>query len=251
MDGWTKRPEGWNLVRSLGDYDEPTDVCLSNRIQNYNHIDYIFVLAGGLDQEGRNHPWVKDRLDVALELYRIRPRKIVILGGGTYHKPPHLNEEGFVQHEATIGAKYLIQHGVNPHDLYREWGSYDTIANGFFSLLNFVIPLQLKNILIVTSDFHIPRSKAIFNWIYQLYEKQHQCQCQLDFLWVLTKHLDQEIMEARKQKEEQALQRLQLVINRIDTPEKFHNWFYQEHQAYNCLFDVKKEKIDHIAMRSY
>lgn len=246
MDGWIQRPDGWNHVNSLEDYDSDDSVCLSS-VDNYLDIEYVFVLAGGLDQEGRNHPWVKDRLDMALELYRARRRKICILGGGTYHKPPHLNSEGFAMHEATIGAKYLIQHGVLPCDLYREWGSYDTIANGFFSLLNFVLPLELTNVLIVTSDFHIPRSKAIFNWIYGLFAPD----CHLDFLWVSTKHLDSEIIGVRSEKEAQSLISLKKVIDRVDSKNKFHEWFYQEHQAYNCLFDVEKEKISSVLAKSY
>jgi len=258
-DGWTTTPPGWNffdvddLARS-----ELTDVDLSD----YSH-DYIMVLAGGLDHHGRNHPWVDDRLEVALELYRLKKRKIIILGGGTYHKPPHMNREKFVIHESTMGAKYLIDRGVDKCDLYREWASYDTIANAFYSLLNFVIPLRLKKILVITSDFHMDRSKYIFEWLYQLWSVgaggggdgngSVDDGVQLSFLPVKTDHLDTDIIEARAGREARSLVNLKETTARMDTFEDFHGWFYREHQAYNCDFEKSPhdEDIDDNTRRSY
>lgn len=253
MDGWTDRPSGWNLF----DTPEYNGDIISHNLSNYEQ-KYIFVLAGGLDNLGHNHPWVKDRLDIALRLYLNQPRKIIILGGGTYHKIPHLNKEKYVIHESTMGAKYLVDHGVDPNDLYREWASYDTIANGFFSLINFIIPLQIKNAIVITSDFHMNRSKAIFDWIYQLWsdrfkknKKNTPGLVDLKFIPVNTCYLDNEIIEARSIREARSLQHLQSTIERIDTWSKFHQWFYQEHQAYNCQFDQRKETIDHKCQASY
>lgn len=242
MDGWNTKPIGWNLF----DEEEYSDDIINSDLTQFDQ-EYIFVLAGGLDNLGRNHPWVKDRLDVASRLYRLKPRKIIILGGGTYHKPPHLNRGRFVIHESTMGAKYLIDQGINPDDIYREWASYDTIANGFFSLLNFTIPLKIQNVLVITSDFHMPRSKAIFEWIYGLWSDQ----VTLDFLEVSTKYLDTEIIDSRSKREARSLHNLQNTINLIDTWSKLHNWFYTEHQAYNCRFGKPREKIDDETRKSY
>lgn len=242
MDGWSNKPIGWNLF----DDDEYSDDIISEDLGRFQQ-DHIFILAGGLDNLGRNHPWVKDRLDVAFRLYQIRKRKIIILGGGTYHKPPHLNREKFVIHESTMGAKYLIDKGVDPDDLYREWASYDTIANGFFSLLNFGIPMKITNVLIITSDFHMARAQVIFNWIYHLSDLE----IDLDFLKVSTKYLDNEIIESRFNRETRSLQNLKNTIDQIDTWKKFCEWFYHEHQAYNCKFNNPKEKIDEQTKKSY
>lgn len=244
MDGWTSKPIGWNLF----DDEEYSDDIISTDLTQYNQ-EYIFVLAGGLDNLGRNHPWVKDRLDVAYRLYKIKPRKIIILGGGTYHKPPHLNRGKFVIHESTMGAKYLVDRGINPDDIYREWASYDTIANGFFSLLNFTIPLKIKEVLVITSDFHMPRSRAVFEWIYRLWKSEEGIK--LDFLEVNTKYLDTEIIESRSKREERSLRNLQNTIELIDTWSKLHDWFYREHQAYNCRFGQITEKIDEVTRKSY
>jgi len=255
-DGWESRPRGWNSIDVL-EYDD--NLIQGVDLSDFDAIDYLFVLAGGLDHLGRNHPWVKDRLDIALQLYRIRRRKIVILGGGTYHKPPHLNKEKFVLHESTMGARYLIDQGVLPADLYREWASYDTIANGFFSLVNFVIPLGINRILVITSDFHIERSRAIFDWIYGLWSDFSGSVCsddrlgvEISYLPVSSSYLDQDIIQARADREMRSLEHLQTVIRRVTDWQAFHEWFYQEHKAYNCQFDDEKsEKIDHIVAQSY
>ena len=47
----------------------------------------------------------------------------------------------------------IINLGVCPNMIYKEWSSYDTIANGFFAFTNFIIPLKQKNIILITSEF--------------------------------------------------------------------------------------------------
>ena len=128
-------------------------------------IDAIFVLAGGLKNHNTLNDWVIDRLDLAYDIYSKTNVKIICMGGGTYHKPSIINEYGYTVHESTICADYLVELGVNPKDIYREWSSYDTIANGYFAFMNYIYPLKLKNILVITSEFHMERVKIIFNWI--------------------------------------------------------------------------------------
>ena len=243
-DGWTRAPEGWNHI----DCEIYEDDIFDGRLEDYDEFQHIMVLAGGLDHLGRNHPWVKDRLDLAVRLYKLKQRKIYILGGGTYHKAPHLNREKFVIHECTMGAKYLIDRGVAKEDIYREWTSYDTIANAFFGLLHFAVPLGIKKFLVITSDFHMPRSREIFKWIFGLWQS---CRFEIDFAEVSSKYLDNEIIEARSSREQRSLDRLLKTVEEIDTWDKLHQWFYRDHQAYNSNFDEPREKIDPQTVSSY
>jgi hypothetical protein len=53
----------------------------------------------------------------------LRPDMVVsaLTGGGTPHKPPVLDKEGFVIHESTSCAEYLIQHvGIPATSLLKE-----------------------------------------------------------------------------------------------------------------------------------
>lgn len=242
MDGWSIKPIGWNNLTNINDND-----LINTNLNDYQQ-DYVMILAGGLDHHGHCHPWYRDRLDIALKLNNIKRRKYIILGGGTYHKPPILNLNNYVLHESTVGAKYLVDNGISPNNIYREWSSYDTIANGYFSLINFTIPLNLKDILIITSDFHMPRSKQIFNWIYSLYFSTNQPI--LTFLEVNSKYLDDEIINVRKLRENNSLNSVILLQNHITTFTDFIDWFYHKHKAYNCDFN-HTENIDHITKQSY
>lgn len=257
-DGWNRAPLGWNHLAAS---DENICNVFEGDLSKYNQ-DHIMVLAGGLDQMGRNHPWVADRLDLAIQLYKIKPRKIYILGGGTYHKPPYMNKEKFVIHECTMGAKYLIDHGVDKEDIYREWSSYDTIANAFYGLLHFVVPLGIREFVVITSDFHMPRAKEIFKWIFSMWYVGKLANSmgsdagvdggfEIDFMEVRSDSLDSEIIDSRRNREARSLLQLKGTIERVNTWSDFHRWFYTDHQAYNCNFDMPKEKIDPHTRNSY
>ena len=83
---------------------------------------YIFVLAGGIDNNNEPNIFVKKRLDKAIEMYNLTSNNIIIvLGGGTYHKPPGLDSNNYVIHESTSCENYLINKGISPDKIIREW----------------------------------------------------------------------------------------------------------------------------------
>ena len=93
-NSWEKLNSSQNLIE--------LDDDKNNKIENL-----ICVLAGGLQENGEPHEFVKKRLDKAIELYDTKKSHILVLGGGTYHKPPFLNKDGFIIHESTSCAIYL------------------------------------------------------------------------------------------------------------------------------------------------
>ena len=113
LDGWEKKDK---VIKQTS---------RKFRYVNDNQILYIFVLAGGLQENGEVHSFVKRRLDKAIEIYNeiieYKPCKIIVMGGGTYHKPPVLNESNYVIHESSSCAVYLTQHGnIEPPPIYEE-----------------------------------------------------------------------------------------------------------------------------------
>lgn len=249
MDGWTIKPYTWEkepeeLKKQMHKLANPP-IC-----NKYNNIllDVIFVLAGGLTDNGEVHEWVTRRLDLAYSIYKnisIKP-KIICLGGGTYHKPPILNDEGYVVHESTACSEYLINLGVKSSDIYKEWSSYDTIANGYFSLMNYTMPMNFNNILVITSDFHIIRSKFIFNWIYSMINKKYN----IYFESASDEGIDPTIITTRSIREKSSLNNLIGLSTKINNLVDFCKWFYEEHKAY-CSFVEENEVIDPLIRKSY
>tara|TARA_Y100000768_G_scaffold36911_5_gene24155 strand:- start:33 stop:653 length:621 start_codon:yes stop_codon:yes gene_type:complete len=189
---------------------------------------YIFVLAGGIDNFNNPNIFVQKRLDKATELLQENDF-IIILGGGTYHKPPNLDSNNYIIHESTSCANYLINKGVNPNQIIREWASYDTIANGYFSFLNYIIPLKIKECYIITSQFHMKRTQTIFNYFNNLITNNST-----DLKYIETENIiENNILKTRLEREENSDNSFKKnIINTIHTLEKFTLWFYTEHNAY-------------------
>lgn len=220
-EGWEKKPLGWENI-------DHKQHCNQSKSPTYHSYNWIFVLAGGLNKDGEVYPWVERRLDSAINYYNGRKCKIVCMGGGTYHKPPILNKDSFVIHEATSCASYLIENGVSANDIYKEWSSYDTIANGYFAFTNFIVPLHIENILVITSEFHMPRSKIIFEWMRELFGLNTD----INFLCASDDGLDRSIISIRNQRERISVEKLRILKCKINSINKFHKWFYEDHKAY-------------------
>ena len=147
-------------------------------------LDAVFVLGGGLRDDGSLPPWVQRRLDVAAGLRRtatvaVAPATvppptglppIVLLGAGTPHKPPPTDAiTGRPLTEGTAGARYLVStHGVPPGAVLKESQSYDTVGNALFGLTTHVAPRGWRSLAVVTSSFHMGRTRAIFDTTFGL-----------------------------------------------------------------------------------
>jgi len=192
-------------------------------------FDGILVPGGGLLNDGSLPPWTTARLEHALK-YKDQCRWFILLSGGTVHKPPPLSESGFPIFESRQAAEYLISAGLDPKQILTEICSYDTIGNAYFSRLLFTEPLQLEKLLIVTSNFHMPRTRKIFEWIFQL--QPSLLEYQLVFESTPDNGLSQQALAARVQREKNSLANLKSKILEIRSLDDFHIWLYSEHAAY-------------------
>ncbi len=128
--------------------------------------DAILIPGGGVRAGGELPVWVTRRLDRALE--RAGNAWLVPLSAGTPHRPPPLDDCGFPILEARAGADYLAARGAAPERILIEAASYDTIGNAYFSRVVHAIPRGFRRALVVTSEFHMPRTEAVFRWVYGL-----------------------------------------------------------------------------------
>ena len=132
-------------------------------------FDAILVLGGGVPLAPRKQlPFVAARCQAAAVIWRAAATKpqILCLSAGTAHCPQLLDARGSVVFEATASAAELIDAGVDEQDVFVETTSFDTIGNAFFARTDHCSLAGWKRLLIITSEFHMARSKAIFDWVF-------------------------------------------------------------------------------------
>lgn len=200
--------------------------------------DAILVLGGGLISKNVPKPWAKERLDEAIRSSKGN-EYIITLSAGTTHKPPFLDSEGFPVFEADVMADYLKKKGVNPKYILAENCSYDTIGNAYFSRMIHAEPRKFLNLLIITNSSHMPRTKEIFDWIYNL---EPSLDYNLDFREVPDIGMEEEVLEKRNKKESEGLEKIKELKKGIFSLEDFHKWLYQNHGAYSQCVDVVRLK---------
>ena len=113
--------------------------------------DSFVVLGAQVRPDGTPSQTLKRRLLLALEVWRKTPVPIVCCGAKGRDEP---------ETEACFMARFLAENGVPHAALLLEDASYDTIQN----IRNAKILLQksgLSKPLLITSDYHLPRAKAI------------------------------------------------------------------------------------------
>jgi hypothetical protein len=104
---------------------------------------------------------------------------------GTPHKPPIISKTGYCIFESMACANLLMQQGVPGERILRETSSFDTIGNAYFSATIFSLPCSWQNVTVATSAFHMPRSRAIFEKVFELLDKEFGRQCVLSRVLLL------------------------------------------------------------------
>ena len=208
------------------------------------NYDAILIPGGGVRDGGELPIWVKRRLDRALQIQQ--GEYIITLSAGTTHKPPPLDDRGFPIFESIAAANYLVRRGLNPQQILSETSSYDTIGNAYFSRVIHVEPRRLRNLLIITSEFHLPRTKSIFQWVYGL--EVDSTHYQLNFESVTDESIDRQILQARKEKERESLEQLSPIKRQVKTLQDFHKWLFSEHGAYAASLQPKRVKDRQLEM---
>ena len=114
-----------------------------------------FVVVLGAQVQGDEPSLtLKKRLDKTLEFMQEHPDRTVIVSGG---QGP---DEAYT--EASVMARYLIEHGADASRIIEEDKASNTRENLLFSAkLAEAAGLDTSRVLIVTSDFHMCRAKYI------------------------------------------------------------------------------------------
>jgi uncharacterized SAM-binding protein YcdF (DUF218 family) len=200
--------------------------------------DAILIPGGGVRDKGELPPWVKSRLDHAVKIHSTE--YIIVLSAGTVYKPPPLDENGFPIFESIAAAQYLVNQGINPEAILCETSSYDTVGNAYFSRVIHVEPRGFRRLHIITSAFHMPRTKAIFEWLYGLDNQGGNYQLTFDPVPDIGIATDD--LQARVDKEAESLRQFLKNTATIHTLQACHQWLFTEHAAY-AFSATKKQAI--------
>lgn len=223
-------------------------MALSTPTHSQESYDAVIVPGGGLGSSGEVPPWVANRLDRAMEHSR-GSNFIIVLSAGTPHKPPPLDRQGKPILECVAEARYLLERGFDSGRILMENASYDTIGNAYFCRVIHVEPAGFRRLLIVTSEFHAPRTELIFRWIFGL--TPQRLAYQLSFESSANVGMSAEVLRARHKKEAESLKSLPNLAARYTTLPDFHRWLFAEHGAYRAAPSVNHHPGDAILLQSY
>ena len=128
----------------------------------------IVVLGYRLNAYGSMDPELIGRLELALNAANQYPNAhIICTGGGTAPKQPNITEAGQM-------AQWLKQQGIDSSRITVEDRSTHTIENARYVLRILAADFpQVREVALVTSDYHITRSSTLFHTAMELTARQN------------------------------------------------------------------------------
>ena len=121
---------------------------IENNINNFKGYDVVMVLGAKVFADGRLSDMMKDRADRALELYKAGLVKKILVSGD--HGTDHYDETNTIRN-------YLLRKGIPREDVFMDHAGFTT----FNSMYRARDIFQVKKMIIITQDFHLPRSVYI------------------------------------------------------------------------------------------
>ena len=226
---------------------EPKRESARRKLNLMSQYDAVLILGGGVREGGALPAWVANRFDRALEL---DTRVFICLSGGTAHRPLPRAQDGSPIFESVAGARYLIERGIDPQRIFFETASFDTLGNAYFSRAIHIDPMRLTNLVVITSEFHMPRTEAIFRWVYRLdapagrYRLRFEATPDVGF--------ERKALHERRNREQISLQQVLETEPRIKTLREFHHWLFTEHALYATgLRNNPKEVVTEVIQSTY
>ena len=205
----------------------------------------ILVLTNGLSSATEASESTKRRLDKAAEIYRLNDL-VITSTGYTINKKPFLDKNGYPVLESVVSGRYLmINHAIAESSLIAESFSRDTIGNIYIAFQLIILPLKIREVVIVTSAYHLERVKEIVDLV--------QAAFNYPFLIKFEKAVDpsfiEEVMKAMQERELQSIKNVQQLKHKLVSAQQFSQWFFAEHAAYN--FKNDHNPVNSIIQKAY
>lgn len=127
-------------------------VMASGLLVTPQEADIAVVLGNEVLASGKPSARLAARVNCALELYRQKKVKLIMVSGGT-------GASGF--DEAVVMASHLQKSGVPESDIIIDSAGINTMATAV-NTAKLMRERHIKSAIIVTQYFHIPRTKLAF-----------------------------------------------------------------------------------------
>lgn len=115
--------------------------------------DYLIILGAKVKPNGIPSLSLQNRLEVAIDYLKQYEHVQVIVSGGQGADEPAT--------EASVMAKYLLDAGIESYRIQLEENSTSTYENFLYSKA--LLPEEVKEITIISNDFHLTRAKYLAN----------------------------------------------------------------------------------------
>lgn len=121
--------------------------------------DALIILGSGVKPNGKLPKLGNERVEFAATLCKKAKHVICSGKGPTRHTKPKITE-------AKAMKKKLIELGVPAKKILLEEQSHSTLTNAYYCKALLCEPKRFRKLLISTSDFHMKRSKLIFQHVF-------------------------------------------------------------------------------------
>ncbi len=125
---------------------------VGKKVPDADQYDAIIVLGAQIKPDGTPSVQLGWRLDAAAEAYRKKPVPVVVCGARGKDEP---------MTEAEGMKKYLNGKGIPEKDILEDPASFNTRQNLKNAAALLADMSNVQRVLIVTSDYHVPRSLAL------------------------------------------------------------------------------------------
>lgn len=230
-------------------------------------LDAILVLGGGRPKSIDHPPvFVERRCDDAIRVVQRRGEiinhqrlkgsqidsdlPILCLSAGTAHLPQLLSEDGLPIWESTACASYILNKNDNSltpiprESIYVETSSYDTIGNAYFARTSHTEFNGWRKLLIVTNEFHMSRTRKIFDWIFsvplQATPLSLNSPYKLYYLESPNVGMASDVVTARKDREASSSKSVGRLSKTYTTLRQVYEFLTQDHSLYTAHTLVDK-----------
>lgn len=122
--------------------------------------DAIIVLANLMSRQGDLNKETQSRVDLAVAALKSGCAPLLVTCGWAYR------EDSDIRIADAMRSYAIEQHAVNESLVIVETESRDTVGDAIFTKLNLAVQKDWSSVLIVTSNYHAERTRAIFSFVY-------------------------------------------------------------------------------------